>query len=531
MNDQNPAKNYFDLPSAVLLRPLIVFQSLQQFLQGQVFQYRNFLGSPINNWQQYLLGWFVQDDIRLSRRLTINLGIRHEFTTDPNDVHGRSADLRNFSDANVTVGPLFETSKKAFEPRVGLAWDVFGNGKTAVRAGAGVYNEQLTPSVNHYALFGVYPFVRSFSIFNPGSIVLDPNNLPPLGFAPLAFEYNAKLPTRYQWSLNVQQQISEGTTLSVAYVGARSTHLETRLDVNPFVPVIQPDGTKFFPASGLQRQNPAWGDFNGFKWNGMGYYQSLQVNVIRRLSRGLQFQGAYTYSKDIDLVSNTFNGSVTLNGNNGVKDPGNLAGERALSSNDLRHLLTANITYDLPFGSNLEGIAKKLVGGWQVGGLLTFHTGLPFDLQDGFSRSRDGQGGGDDRPNLAPGASSNPTSGVTAGCTGVAAGQRLGSPTLYFDPCAFQLQPAGTYGNLGRNTVIGPSEADIDMMLTKSFAVSERANLEFRTEAFNLFNHPNFGNFTRTLFLPSGARNGSAGHFTNTLTPSRQIQFGLKLTF
>jgi hypothetical protein len=521
----------YNLNDEITLRPSLIFQSVQQFLQGQVYQYRNFLGNPVNNWQQYLLGWFAQDDIRLSRRLTINLGIRHEFTTNPNDVNGHSADLRNFSDATVTVGPLFATPKDAFQPRAGLAWDVFGTGKTAVRAGAGIYNEQLTPSVNHYALFGDYPFAEQFSIFNPTTFVLNPASLPPLGFAPLAFQYNAKLPTRYQWSLDVQQQIAEGTTLSVAYVGSRSVHLETRLDVNPYIPEILPNGTKYFPASGLQRRNPAWGDFNGFEWDGMGYYQSLQVNVLRRLSKGLQFQGAYTWSKDIDLVSNTFGGSVTLNGNTGVKDPENLAGERGLSSNDMRHLLSANITYDLPFGASAKGVAKEIVGGWQVGGLLLFHTGLPFDIQDGFEESRDGQGAGDDRPNVTPGASNNPTSGVTAGCAGVAGGQKLGTPTLYFDPCAFQLQPAGTYGNLSRNTVIGPPEANLDMNIMKMFPIKERTNLQFRAEAFNIFNHPNLGNFVRTLFEPSGARVGDAGQFTNTLTPSRQIQFALKLTF
>jgi hypothetical protein len=521
----------YNLNDAVTLRPSLIFQSLQQFLQGQVFQYRNFLGSPVNNWQQYLVGWFAQDDFRLSRRLTFNFGIRQEFTTDPNDVHGRSADLRNFSDATVTVGPLFTTPKAEFTPRGGLAWDVFGNGKTAVRVGAGIYHEQLTPSVNHYALFGDYPFAKQFSIFSPTSIVLDPNNLPPLGFAPLAFQYNAKLPTRYQWSLDVQEQISAGTTLSVAYVGSHSVHLETRLDVNPFIPVILPNGTKFFPASGLQRENPNWGDFNGFEWDGVASYESLQVNVIRRFSKGLQFQGAYTWSNNIDLVSNTFGGSVTLNGNSGVKDPTNLNGERGLSSNNIKDLVSANLTYDLPFGANSRGTEKALINGWQVGGLFLFHTGLPFDLQNGFSQSRDGQGGGDDRPNLTPGASNNPTSGVTSGCAGVAAGQKLGTPTLYFDPCAFQLQPIGTYGDLGRNTVIGPSESDLDMSVTKLFGIGERAHLQFRAEAFNTLNHPNLGNFNRTLFLKSGARNGSAGQFTNTLTPSRQLQFGLKLTF
>jgi hypothetical protein len=520
----------YNLNDDVGLRPSLIFSSLQDFLTGTVLQWRTVTGSPRNNWLQYLMGWYAQDDIRLSRHLTITLGVRHEFTTDPNDVHGRSAVLRNLSDTSMTIGPVFTTPKGEFQPRVGLAWDVFGNGKTAVRAGVGVYKEQLTPSVNHYALFGMYPFSQYYVIVNPTGIVQ--SNLAAEPYSPLAFEYHAKLPTRYQWSLNVQQQLGEATTLSVAYVGSRAIHLEMGwVDVNPYIPTTLPNGTLFWAASGLQRPYPTFGDFSQFQWDGMGYYQSLQLNVIRRLTKGLQVQGAYTYSKNEDLESNTFGGSVTLNGDFGFANPYNLAGERALSSNDLRHQLTANMIYDLPVGSNLQGVAKKLVAGWQVGGLLTFHTGFPFTVSNGFSQSRDGDNNDDDRPDLVPGMSNNPTSGVTAGCPGVAAGQTLGTPTLYYDPCAFQLQPVGTVGNLGRNTIIGPSFIDVDPLLTKSIAIGERANIQFRTEVFNAFNHPNFGNFNRTLFLPSGARNGSAGQFTTTLNPSRQIQFGLKLTF
>lgn len=519
------------------LRPSLIFSNLQTFLQGIPLQWRTVTGSPRNNWQQYLLGWFAQDDFRLSRHLTITLGIRHEFTTDPNDVHGRSAVLRNLTDTSMTIGPVFLTPKGEFQPRVGLAWDVFGNGKTAVRAGVGVYAEQLTPSVNHYALFGMYPFSQYYVLSNPGAIVL--SNLAAEPYSPLAFEYHAKLPTRYQWSLNVQQQLGEATTLSVAYVGSRSIHLETGwVDANAYIPETCPcpdapsvaAGKLFWAASGLQRQHPAFGDFSQFQWDGMGYYQAFELNIIRRLTKGLQVQGAYTYSKNEDLESNTFGGSVTLNGDFGFANPYDLAAERALSSNDLRHQLTANVIYNIPSGS-LQGAAKQIVGGWQVGGLLTAHSGFPFTVQNGIQQSQSGENNDDDRPNLAPGASKNPTSGTTAGCQGVAAGQKLGTPTLYFDPCAFQIQLAGTVGNLGRNTIIGPAFIDVDPVITKTVAIGEHANIEFRTEIFNAFNHPNFGNFNRTLYVSPTQRNGSAGQFTNTLNPSRQIQFGLKLTF
>jgi hypothetical protein len=254
------------------------------------------------------------------------------------------------------------------------------------------------------------------------------------------------------------------------------------------------------------------------------------MNLVRRISNGLQYQLAYTWSRFIEISSGTW--VFARNATTGARDPDDPAADRGLASNDIRHLFSSNVTYDIPFGNNLSGLPKTLVGGWQINTVLRLNTGLPFTVTNGFSRSRNGEPTGQaDRPDLLPGASNNPTAGTSAGCAGVPSGSPVGTADLYFDPCVFALQEAGTYGNLGKGTVIGPGLVNVDLSLSKTFAFNERANLQFRTEIFNLFNRPNFGEFTHTGFTGTGARNGSAGRILDTITTSRQIQFGLRLSF
>jgi hypothetical protein len=500
------------------------------------------LGRPINiqalvndsqfSYQQSLFGWFVQDDVRLSRNITLNLGLRHEFTSTVDEPYGRLANLLDIQDSQPTLGILFKPRKDNFAPRVGLAWDVFGNGRTAVRLGAGVFHEQLVPSTQRFGFARTFPFSQLFTVTNPSSLTIDLNSLPPAGIFNIeTWELNPHLPTRYQWNLSLQQEMWSGTTVSAAYVGARSVHLQLRNAINHNVPEILEDGRKFFPATGRTRKNPIWGPSAQMQWRADSDYHGLQLGVNRRFAQGLQYQASYTYSRSVDIASSAWAGALALNAGF-IQDPDDIERERALSSHDLRHLFTSNITYDLPFGAGMGGVAGQLIKGWQLNGLISLNSGLPFNITNGFERSRNGEPGGTgDRPNLAPGANNNPTEGVSIGCPGVPAGQKLGTPDLYFDPCAFELQEAGTYGNLGRNTVIGPGLANFDLSVTKRFQVDEHRNVQFRAEFFNVLNHPNFSNFVRTVFTGTGARNGSAGRITSTSTTSRQIQFGLKLSF
>lgn len=276
----------------------------------------------------------------------------------------------------------------------------------------------------------------------------------------------------------------------------------------------------------------------------MSYYNSLQLSAVRRTSSGLQFQGSYTFSRSMDMSGGLFSEEAT-NAAVGVMIPDNIFNEKGLSNFDIRHNLVLNVLYELPFGKGLHGVSRQIVRGWGIGSIATFASGVPFTAENSANRSQNKLSGASfaDRPNLAPGASPNPTSGVSRGCfpltpNEIKPGTPVGTPTRYFDPCAFVPQPLGTFGNLGRNTLIGPGIAEVDFSISKHFQIAEGKELQFRAECFNLANHPNFQaptlNFRRIF---NGAAVGqlsgpSVGVLTSpTTTSSRQIQFGLKLIF
>jgi hypothetical protein len=268
--------------------------------------------------------------------------------------------------------------------------------------------------------------------------------------------------------------------------------------------------------------------------SGLSYYNALAVSFNRRFSHGLQLQGAYTFSKSIDTSSGLFSEEAD-NAATGLQNPDNIFADKALSNFDVRHSAVMNFLYELPLG-NHQGFARQALSGWELGGITTFATGVPFTVENSANRSQNGATGANfsDRPNLAPGASNNPTHGVSVGCTGFAAGTPVGTPTLFFDPCAFRPQPLGTFGDLGRNTLIGPGLSEVDFMINKHFWITERKELQFRAEFFNILNHPNFeapNSSARRIFAdklnPSPSPN--SGQLPRTTTTSRQIQFGLKL--
>ncbi len=243
------------------------------------------------------------------------------------------------------------------------------------------------------------------------------------------------------------------------------------------------------------------------------FYDSLQVEVTQRLTHGLRYKVSYSFAKNIDEQSATTSqqgaGVPTVS-----QDPDNIRAERGLATFDVRNNLVMNFTYDIP--GRASGVAGKFLNGWQVATIQTFSAGQPFTAQTGFNRSRDNQDKVADRPNLLPGKSRNPV---------------LGGPDQYFDPTVFALPPAGTYGNLGRNTLIGPGLVGVDLSLIKDTAITERLKATFRAEFFNILNRANFDLPNAQIFNSSGQILGSAGRIGDTKTTSRQIQFALKLLF
>ena len=525
----------------------ILFPSVRDFMTGTPSQILGQIVDSQLSYHQFLFGWFVQDDIKLNRRLTLTIGLRHEFTTSPSERYDRAVSMKSVFDSGPTFGqPLFVPHKDNFAPRVGLAWDPFGDGKTSVRAGAGIFQEQLVPSVLRYTYAQIPNVTRSFTLLAPGTgvVKVDPNTVPPSAATGLNYQPDPSVPERIQWSLNIQREIVSGTTASVAYVGSRGEHLQYNPGINMFTPTCWPsnctDSASYFFPGGTPRINPRFTTINAHRWDGNSYYHSLQANVTRRFSNGLQYQGSYTWSRNLDTAATSFaSGVVSLNAG-GPQNPFYMRAEKGLSPIDPRQQFNSNVTYDLPFAKNARGIAKTIASGWQSSLIVSLRGGVPFNIAsgyvgtDGLGRSRSGFSQGAnaaDRPNLAPGATIH-TSGTTAGCQGVAAGTKLGTPSLWFDPCVFILPPAGTFGNLAKNAVIGPGFANVDFALKKQFDITERQNLQFRAEFFNVLNHPNFGNMITPIFAGStGARNGSAGRIIDTATTSRQIQFALRLSF
>jgi len=334
--------------------------------------------------------------------------------------------------------------------------------------------------------------------------------------------HTSSTPYMIQYNLTVQREIASGTVASVGYVGSRGVHLFTGLDQNPPTATIDANGVYHFASlvNGKivtnPRVNPALSIFPDVVPNTLSRYNSLQASLNRRLTRNVQAQASYTWSKCMDNGS-TF-GSLNNNSPGSYSNPYNQSTDQGLCSFDIRHVLRINSLVALPFRGN------ALVEGWQISGIFAASSGLPLTVTSGFDAAGL-QNGVTNRPNLVAGRSPNPI---------------VGSVNQWFDPSAFTLQPIGTLGNLGRDTVIGPGLTNLDLALLKDTRVrkiSEQFRVQFRAEFFNVLNHANFGLPVAGVFAGvrpdgvTGIPNSSAGRITTTVTTSRQIQFGLKILF
>jgi hypothetical protein len=337
-----------------------------------------------------------------------------------------------------------------------------------------------------------------------------------------------------QYNFNVQREFSSRVVLTAAYVGARGVHLWREADFNIANSLNPPFNTLFpaVPLNQVKRRNPNFGSIRFKVSDSNSFYNSLQLNVQTRLGRGLTGSLSYTFSKSIDDGSSSLGRNEFANGQARSEDPFNLSLSRGLSDFDVRHRLSANFSYDLPFGpgrrflSKSTGAARLLVQGWQLNGILSAESGLPVSPIFTFDQDRDGSIDNEQRPNLAPGVTRIPTNV---------------SNTLLFDPTVFVIPAVGTRGTLGRNTIEGPGLITFDPSITKSFPLNADGSrsIQFRTEIFNVFNHPNFaipevGNLTVFTSVDSagkGVLNPTAGQITKTSTSSRQIQFSLRLVF
>jgi hypothetical protein len=324
--------------------------------------------------------------------------------------------------------------------------------------------------------------------------------------------------------------------LSAGYVGSHGYHEIIGIDSNEPFPVIcpavpcpakypsnfpvgyagnpVPAGTYYVPTA--TRANPAIANTWTYFSEGDSSYNALQVDATHRMGAGLTFRGVYTWSKTIDdgdsLNATTSGGEPAL-----ASNPFNLGADRGLANFDVRNVGVISLVYALPFGHGAPGMRRKLVTGWTLNSIVTLQGGFPFTPQLSYNPSNNGDTRNPVRPFVNP------------FFTGPVI---LGNPNQWFNPAAFAMPPAnsGFYGNLGRDTLIGPGVATWDFSVLKDMSVTERAKLQFRAEFFNILNHANFNTPNAVVFTPSGV-SPTAGVITSTSTTSRQIQFGLKLLF
>ena len=521
------------------------FSTFSNFLAAQVASVTAITpgSSNVRSYNYSTFGFYGQDDYKILPHLTLNLGLRYEFFTVPNEVHGNSAALRNVvTDAQTTPGPPFrQYSLKDFSPRVGFAWDVFGNGRTSVRGSFGKLYD--IADIGPGLIIGTTstpPLATSSSITKPTAFTL-PVTFPAsaIGKTLRTLDYNLEQPHLLQYNLSVQRQLPWNTLITAAYAGSRGLDLLRIIEGNPILPQIV-NGQAYWPAAGGTRRNPNWGSMQWDTSTGNSSFNALELEAVKRFSSGLQFQVSYTWEKLLDEGQGQLGSDSSASS---VYDTNPLAYsvDKARADFDVPQILHVNGVYHLP-NVRSGGFLRAALRGWWVSGILTVQDGLPFTPALSSNRSNSGQGSGGagiDRPNLNPGfTSSNITSGTTgAGCAGVPAGEQLGTPTLFFNPCAFSIQPAGYLGNSGRNILLGPGLTDLDFSVVKDTAIprlGEGGSLQFRVEMFNILNHPNFAEPNRTVY--AAVQNtepalSTAGLITSTTTTSRQIQLALKLIF
>jgi hypothetical protein len=521
----------FNLTSDFTSMGQYTFSSLDNFLIGRVNQFNAVVpgSDATRNLRQTSFGMFVQDDIRARKNVTINLGVRYEPTTSVRDTKDRLAQLIDFGSGTATLNDtttlttLFKNpSLKDIAPRVGVAWDVRGDGKTAVRAGVGLFNDLIlisSPFVQNTAV-RVPPYFNRGGLVGSSSFIVNFPDAYTTQAAQLAaqaqlegIQYDLDQPRMVKWNANIQRELMAKTMLEIGYSGSHGANLVRQIYTNGRVATLTADG-RLFVAPGTPLAQPNFGRMRYRVSDGTSDYYGLTTSLSRRMSKGLQAQLSYTYSKSQD------DGAAALGGNDFTNESAGgrylYQKDRGLSPFDVRHALVANVNYELPFAQNSTGVTAVLLKGWTLSTLIRTRSGYPFSPISGVDTGLQVQGWAPEYPDLRAGASSNPV---------------LGGVDHWFDPTAYALPATGYIGNASRNSIIGPNSRTVDLMAGKNVGLWGKSKLQLRLECFNLLNRANFGTPQATVFNADGTYREDAGRITTTATSARQMQLGVKLVW